>query len=709
MMWVFGQVWLLCLLAFVLGAVLYHVLFTRPLRKQVRQLEIQLAKAKRAEAMPPPLPPLPPAESDAERTGIVAEHPPLGQDWDQDRRPSWERDQAAESPRTLIAATPQLEHDLGYDRPYEPEQPAQSYDQAPSFERAPSFEPAQSFEQVPSFEPPQSFGPAQSFEPAEHDYHAEHGHEPEAAPVVEPEPVALHEPEPEPAPELPQPPADEQPTQIQAPVPPPPPIRNPSPAEMTAVINRIAGEANAAETTSILPPARDDHEDMELADHGPGNPAHGQLVYTPADELEDEHLVDDVVEEELTDSEREAAAETTGPVAVSVIAAAEKAVQEQERRLAGELADEEQEQGSRHSLVEEPAELADQSFAPSEQTHTEPEQVYAEPEQVYAEPEPFEEPAPGPQAYSEPPTRQPDRGFTLPEPFADLGGSQSGHQSERVSAFEPIEAFDQMPAFEPQAPEPAPEPAQVQLEELAEPIRLDPNQFGKPIPPGALTPPGSVVTPVEPAESASPLPTRPPRPEPAPMAAVGRARSLFEPVLDPDGDDPYEDLDGFQPIQEPTTRTFSSTDSVPFTPILAPELLATEQPKPPVVTSTSAGLPKRTVSNSWPRGGNGLGAGPQPFDPAPFRPRAAFTAMPRNTDAAPIRRPSSGGPRTPFGPGSALPKPDGSAPSDDYQVKAMLGTRTYHPAGSGDYNAVKAEVWFRNTEEAESAGFRPAQ
>ena len=146
---------------------------------------------------------------------------------------------------------------------------------------------------------------------------------------------------------------------------------------------------------------------------------------------------------------------------------------------------------------------------------------------------------------------------------------------------------------------------------------------------------------------------------------------------------------------------------VPFTPILAPELLANEQPKPPVVTSTSAGLPKRTVSNSaarwkWSRGRPA--AAPRPRSV----PEQAFTRCPatrsRPDPATVQRRPSD-----PVGPGSALPKPDGSAPSDDYQVKALLGTRTYHPAGSGDFNAVKAEVWFRSTEEAEHAGFSRAE
>src|SRR4051812_7361111 len=155
-MWVFGQVWLLCLLAFVIGAGLDHLLFTRPLRKQVRQLEIQLAKAKRADAMPPPTP----AETDAERTGIVDERPLSVSGWDPDRRPSWEREQPVESPRTLVAPMPEPDHgygqppaepdhgygqpgqDLGYAQPYEPEpaEPPTAFAPAPT----PSYEAAQS-------------------------------------------------------------------------------------------------------------------------------------------------------------------------------------------------------------------------------------------------------------------------------------------------------------------------------------------------------------------------------------------------------------------------------------------------------------------------------------------------------------------------------------------------------------------------------------
>jgi hypothetical protein len=518
-MWVFGQVWLLCLLAFVIGAGLDMALFTRPLRKQVRQLEIELSKARRSDASPPP--------------------EPAGQVWDPDRRPSWERERAPEpEQQTLVQQQP----DLGYAQP---------------------------------------------------EYHAD------------PEP----EPEPEPA-------AQDAPQ----------PIPNPSPVEMTAVVNRLAAaEPDAVETTSILPPTRDlDAADMELADHGTAAPRQGQLAHAPTDDWEnDEYLVDDVVEEELTPREREAAAETTGPVAASVIEAAEQAVQQ---RLAGQIGGE-------------------------------------------LEPEP--EPAPSrPHRYLE----EADDTSLLPA---------------AVEVPEPEEQPRSQDLFQPQQ-QPQPEPqGEVRLEALAEPIPIHPDQFGKPIPPGAPTP----------AQQ---------RPEPAPMAAVERPRSLFEPVLDPE-DDSYDGPYGFPPFQEPT-RTLSSTDSVPFTPILAPELLESEKPAAPV--STPAGLPKRTASGMWPRDGNGLsgGAGSVPFaEPAPSRPLAQLNPIPRSTDKAPIRRPASGGPRTPFGPGSALPKPDGSAPSGEYVVKAQLASRRYRTSSSRGFDSAKAEVWFRSVEEAERAGFSPTE
>ncbi len=60
---------------------------------------------------------------------------------------------------------------------------------------------------------------------------------------------------------------------------------------------------------------------------------------------------------------------------------------------------------------------------------------------------------------------------------------------------------------------------------------------------------------------------------------------------------------------------------------------------------------------------------------------------------------------TPFGPGSAHPLEDGSAPSPDYVVKGNADSMLYHPPESPFYGRTKAEVWFASAKAAEAAGF----
>tara|TARA_B100000902_G_scaffold247760_1_gene234461 strand:+ start:586 stop:1485 length:900 start_codon:yes stop_codon:yes gene_type:complete len=60
----------------------------------------------------------------------------------------------------------------------------------------------------------------------------------------------------------------------------------------------------------------------------------------------------------------------------------------------------------------------------------------------------------------------------------------------------------------------------------------------------------------------------------------------------------------------------------------------------------------------------------------------------------------------PFGPGSAEPLEDGSAPSPEYVIKGKKAKKIYHPEESSFYGRTKADVWFTSSEVAESAGFR---
>ncbi|MFC5285998.1 hypothetical protein ACFPM7_02950 [Actinokineospora guangxiensis] len=53
-------------------------------------------------------------------------------------------------------------------------------------------------------------------------------------------------------------------------------------------------------------------------------------------------------------------------------------------------------------------------------------------------------------------------------------------------------------------------------------------------------------------------------------------------------------------------------------------------------------------------------------------------------------------------PGSALPLPDGGAPSDEYTVKGIADR--FHTTASPHYPRVRAQVWFRNAADAQRAG-----
>jgi large subunit ribosomal protein L17 len=58
----------------------------------------------------------------------------------------------------------------------------------------------------------------------------------------------------------------------------------------------------------------------------------------------------------------------------------------------------------------------------------------------------------------------------------------------------------------------------------------------------------------------------------------------------------------------------------------------------------------------------------------------------------------------PYGPDSAVPAADGSAP-EGFTVKGNEDSKLYHTPESPSYGATVAEVWFRTAEAAEAAGF----
>lgn len=61
-------------------------------------------------------------------------------------------------------------------------------------------------------------------------------------------------------------------------------------------------------------------------------------------------------------------------------------------------------------------------------------------------------------------------------------------------------------------------------------------------------------------------------------------------------------------------------------------------------------------------------------------------------------------PEAPF-PGAALPNADGSEPSDEYVIKAVMRSKRYHDSRSPVYSVLRADVLFRDPERAAAAGF----
>ncbi|RDI30053.1 sunset domain-containing protein [Lentzea flaviverrucosa] len=219
-------------------------------------------------------------------------------------------------------------------------------------------------------------------------------------------------------------------------------------------------------------------------------------------------------------------------------------------------------------------------------------------------------------------------------------------------------------------------------------------------------------------------PAAPPAPvAPAPVAE--QRRSLFEPLLD--ADEPL-------PALGQTRKLPDTTNDQPFVPKFVPSdeplLAAPPEPEPEPVDlpqrHTEAGLPIREARRTTPQRQQSFpafSAFEQPKQEAPptpslpQRPRpVGFSpstgGRPNGTPAAPaparFQQPEGFNPRSPFGPGSVLPKSDGHAPAADFSVKATLTGRRYYNEGSANFVETRADVWFRTEADAEKAGFRPA-
>ncbi|MFD9736075.1 hypothetical protein [Umezawaea sp. NPDC059074] len=206
----------------------------------------------------------------------------------------------------------------------------------------------------------------------------------------------------------------------------------------------------------------------------------------------------------------------------------------------------------------------------------------------------------------------------------------------------------------------------------------------------------------QPVEPEAPAP-KAAKPAPAQPAAE-RPRSLFEPIVGASDDDP-------EPAE--TVRHLPPSDDQPFVPTLAPELLQRGSNGLPQRPQRPAGGPPPMTSP--PLLGPPQPVAPPQAKPLPVRPRpVGFSPSTggRSEPSAPVapryQQPEGFNPRSPFGPGSVLPKSDGHAPAADFEVKATLTGRRYFRPGTSSFDDTRADVWFRTEADAQKAGFRPA-
>jgi len=139
----------------------------------------------------------------------------------------------------------------------------------------------------------------------------------------------------------------------------------------------------------------------------------------------------------------------------------------------------------------------------------------------------------------------------------------------------------------------------------------------------------------------------------------------------------------------------------------------TARPEP---ASSGSALPKRVPGK--PRGHTPFGVQTkslsEPADtaePAAEPARALFEPIVPAEDnpvvPPPHRVRGDGNGRGPFGPGSAMPLPDGASPSPEFTIKASVSAARYCTPDSPQFGRTVAEVWFKSPADAERVGFRP--
>jgi hypothetical protein len=191
-----------------------------------------------------------------------------------------------------------------------------------------------------------------------------------------------------------------------------------------------------------------------------------------------------------------------------------------------------------------------------------------------------------------------------------------------------------------------------------------------------------------------------PTPEPAPLSSAGTA-----------GVAPAGSVPG--PFDEPASDV--------VTPPLGIEKLVVVEPlasTPPAVAAADVAADTdsllvpdaATEAPDAAEPGPAPAARPVPSGQALFSPPGVNGTSPAEPPVArpsptPRPRPATPAAGNRYGPGSAAPLPDGSAPGPEYTIKGNAGSMLFHRPDSPYYARTKAEVWFRTATDARAAGF----
>ncbi|WP_245865703.1 hypothetical protein [Prauserella marina] len=295
-------------------------------------------------------------------------------------------------------------------------------------------------------------------------------------------------------------------------------------------------------------------------------------------------------------------------------------------------------------------------------------------------------------------------------PGAHAGLDADDEQETRAfSYYDEPRAY---PADEPKIDQQLPDP------EPVEPRHTEPEQAEYPEPAEHTEP-----EPVEQEQQPDPVTERlafEPEPEPEPVAEPEpeqpprKAPSLFEPVpfdFDDEDDEDYSRPESprSEPETSPPAYAFGAQGAAPEpeSPVEQTQVLPKRQPRssppggfdpPKPIQPSMRPVARREPDQEGPTHSGSL------FEPtvAPTGTGGPTAPPARDVDSSEGRLPPG-----PFGPGSAMPKPGGGRPSDDFAVKASVTALRYCTEESAQFPRMVAEVWFRTPSDAERVGFRP--